>query len=207
MGNSFLWGRKIGSDKRDALAVPSDSTLATLEPYLPSKDLITPASPLAQAESHNNSLYPFTTLTFATSLDSALSLSPGTQTILSGGSSKALTHYLRSRHDAIFVGVGTVIADNPSLNCRCSNVSGYGGQGNSLNSQPRPVVVDPTLRWDIERDNGKPWKIVELVREGRGRAPWIVTAMREEDIPTVKREFLESLGGKFISVGEKDRFR
>ncbi|EGX91178.1 riboflavin biosynthesis protein Rib7 [Cordyceps militaris CM01] len=41
------------------------------------------------------------TLTYAQSLDSSLSLAPGVRTRLSGPESKAMTHYLRSRHDAI----------------------------------------------------------------------------------------------------------
>ena len=68
---------------------------------------------------------PFTTLTFATSLDSSLSLAPGVRTTLSGSQSKAMTHYLRFRHEAILIGVGTAIADDPGLNCRIEGASGY----------------------------------------------------------------------------------
>ena len=91
---------------------------AWLKGYLPSD----------AAPRHDDTL-PFVTLTFATSLDSALSLAPGTQTALSGPQSKAMTHFLRSEHDAIMVGVGTAVADNPSLNCRLDGVGGYGGDG------------------------------------------------------------------------------
>uniref|UniRef100_M4B4M2 Bacterial bifunctional deaminase-reductase C-terminal domain-containing protein n=1 Tax=Hyaloperonospora arabidopsidis (strain Emoy2) TaxID=559515 RepID=M4B4M2_HYAAE len=39
-------------------------------------------------------------------------------TLLSGRASLQMTHMLRTLHDGILVGVGTVIADNPSLNAR-----------------------------------------------------------------------------------------
>ena len=133
---------------------------------------------------------PFTTLTFATSLDSALALSPGTRTVLSGPQSKAMTHYLRSRHEGILIGVGTALADDPGLNCRIAGVGGYGGQ--YLDRQPRPVIIDPSARWDFSEDS----KLFQLCRQGCGRAPWIVTALQEP--PANKAALLEKYGGKFI---------
>jgi 2,5-diamino-6-(ribosylamino)-4(3H)-pyrimidinone 5'-phosphate reductase len=58
------------------------------------------------------------TLTYAQSLDGQIALSPGTQTALSGQETKAMTHYLRYKHEGILVGVGTAEADDPGLNCR-----------------------------------------------------------------------------------------
>ncbi|KAJ6086588.1 hypothetical protein N7467_005502 [Penicillium canescens] len=135
---------------------------------------------------------PFTTLTFATSLDSSLALSPGARTVLSGPQSKAMTHYLRSRHDGILIGVGTAVADDPGLNCRIAGVGGYGNEG--LNGQPQPVVIDPSARWDFSDDS----KLFQLCREGRGRAPWIVTALDRP--PPEKQALLEEYGGRFISL-------
>jgi 2,5-diamino-6-(ribosylamino)-4(3H)-pyrimidinone 5'-phosphate reductase len=167
---------------RGALSFP-DFQRPSLEPHLPPLDLSIHSSP-----------YPFVTLTFATSLDSALSLSPGTQTALSGPLSKSMTHYLRSCHAAILIGVSTAIADNPSLNCRLSGVGGYGSSG--LTSQPRPIIIDPHCRWSFTSEN----KIFQLVREGRGRAPIIITSSAA---PQDKKELLESLGGKFIMLSPR----
>ncbi|KAH6685699.1 5-amino-6-uracil reductase [Plectosphaerella plurivora] len=150
---------------------------AKLSPHLPSQDGLTAAA--AQGR-------PFVTVTFATSLDSSLSLAPGTRTRLSGPESKAMTHYLRSRHDSILVGVGTVIADDPALNCRIS--------GARLSSQPRPIVLDPRGRWDVTFQS----KVLEVARAGMGLAPFIITARR--DIDPAKRELLEQHGGKYILV-------
>lgn len=104
-----------------------------------------------------------------------------------------MTHYLRSRHDAILIGVGTAVADNPGLNCRIEGVGGYGGEG--LQGQPRPIVLDPSARWEFDEES----KILILAREGRGRAPWIISGTGAS-ISTEKRNRLERHGGKFISL-------
>ncbi|KAF1911079.1 5-amino-6-uracil reductase-like protein [Ampelomyces quisqualis] len=165
---------------RDALYFPPHQS-QPIDPYLPSH--ATPSSK------------PHVTLTFATSLDSSLSLSPGTQTALSGPSSKAMTHYLRSRHDAILIGVGTAIADDPSLNCRIEGAGGYGGEG--LFGQPRPIVVDPRGRWDVSGES----KVVKLAEEGRGRGVWIL--VRKGMVDGGKRDVLERVGGRVLEVGEE----
>ncbi|GAB7355713.1 hypothetical protein MBLNU459_g6412t1 [Dothideomycetes sp. NU459] len=155
-----------------------------LEPYLPVS---------AAGTRQRDVAVPFVTLTFATSLDSALSLAPGVQTALSGPQSKAMTHFLRSRHDAILIGVGTAIADNPSLNCRLVDVGGYGGEG--LFGQPRPIVIDPQGRWQL----GAATQILNLARQGRGKAPWIITATA----PNPDQEkLLQEVGGMYIVLGD-----
>lgn len=160
---------------RDALHF-STSISQQIDPYIPSPRISGP-------------LKPFVTLTFATSLDSQLSLAPGVQTALSGPESKAMTHYLRSKHDAILIGVGTAVADNPSLNCRIEGVGGYGGQG--LGGQPRPVVVDPKGRWAFTAES----KVMKLAREGKGKAPWLVT---DSVVTEQKRAILEGVGGRIL---------
>lgn len=102
----------------DSLHFPPSSQ-PFLDSYLP------PLSDNKDTTKEDGLSRPFTTLTFATSLDSSLSLAPGVRTTLSGPQSKAMTHYLRFRHEAILIGVGTAIADNPGLNCRIEGASGY----------------------------------------------------------------------------------
>ncbi|ESZ90695.1 5-amino-6-(5-phosphoribosylamino)uracil reductase [Sclerotinia borealis F-4128] len=171
------------SSNRDALHFPAFER-AQMDDYLPSKTSIATAGLNSR---------PHITLTYATSMDSQITISPGIGSPISGPASKAMTHYLRSRHDAILIGVNTAIADNPSLNCRLEGVGGYGG-GDSLEGQPRPIIVDPKGRWNFGKNN----KIFELVKHGKGKAPWIITAERENKISFEKREFLNAVGGKFI---------
>ncbi|SRR6266550_313712 len=59
---------------------------------------------------------PFVTLTFAQSLDAKIAGSGGQQLALSGSESMLMTHWLRARHDAILVGIGTALNDDPQLN-------------------------------------------------------------------------------------------
>ncbi|KAF2091584.1 bacterial bifunctional deaminase-reductase [Saccharata proteae CBS 121410] len=177
----------MAAKARDVLHLPSTAAEA-LAPYLP-------ASPPAPA-------LPFTTLTFATSLDSALSLAPGTQTALSGPQSKAMTHYLRSKHQGILVGVGTAEADDPSLNCRIEGVGGYGGEG--LAGQPRPVVVDPAQRWVFAGTEKGFAKCLRLALAGQGLAPWVVVA-EETGVDEGRRMVLEeTCGGKIVRVRTRE---
>ena len=164
---------------KDTLHFP-DSDRAFLEPHVPPKEKIPEPSGI------------FTTLTFATSLDSSLALSPGAPTALSGPQSKAMTHFLRSRHDAILVGVGTAVADDPGLNCRLEGVGGYGGKG--LEGQPRPIIVDPAARWNFTEHS----KLFKLTLNGRSKAPYILTGLDEP--PVEKKAVLDKCGGKYIKV-------
>jgi 2,5-diamino-6-(ribosylamino)-4(3H)-pyrimidinone 5'-phosphate reductase len=174
----------MAMSSRDALHFP-DSDSHQIEDYLP-----LPSSYQLSRLSYYNK--PFVTLTFATSLDSQLAIAPGVQTALSGPQSKAMTHYLRSRHDAILIGAGTAIADNPSLNCRIEGMGGYGGEG--LAGQPRPVVVDPHGRWQFSEEA----KVFKLAKEGRGKAPYIVTSVEPLN---ARRAVLESVGGRYLVLG------
>ncbi|KAB5532616.1 dihydrofolate reductase-like domain-containing protein [Coniochaeta sp. 2T2.1] len=153
------------------------SSRGPLEPYLP------PTTTTTTTTTSSSASLPHLTLTFATSLDSAISLSPGTQTVLSGPESKAMTHYLRSRHAAILVGAGTAVADDPGLNCRVEGCDG-------LESQPRPVVLDPRGRWEVTEQS----KVIELARRGRGLGPYVLVGEGTE-VGEERRRVVEGGGG------------
>ncbi|MCS7038208.1 MAG: RibD family protein [Anaerolineae bacterium] len=96
---------------------------------------------------------PFVTLSYAQSLDGSIALVPGVHLDLSSPPALAFTHRLRSAHDAILVGIGTVLADNPRLTVRL-----WPGP------QPQPVVLDSHLRLP---DDAALWQ--------HPRPPWVAT--------------------------------
>jgi 2,5-diamino-6-(ribosylamino)-4(3H)-pyrimidinone 5'-phosphate reductase len=104
----------------------------------------------------------------------------------------AMTHYLRSRYDAILIGVGTAVADDPTLNCEIEGVGGYGGEG--LDGQPRPIIIDPRARWDFTENH----QLFKLAKEGKGRAPFIITGPVTP--PAAQKAIMDSCAGKFISL-------
>lgn len=125
---------------------------------------------------------PFVTLTYAQSLDSKIAARAGVQTKISHLETKTMTHYLRSHHDAILVGVGTVLADDPKLNCR------YG------NHMIRPVVVDPHGKWVYHSST-----LAALCKEKDGLAPYILVSS-SVSVKDQDRIALEEHGGKFIKM-------
>ncbi|KAH6632964.1 dihydrofolate reductase-like domain-containing protein [Boeremia exigua] len=188
----FLISKKKSPPKPNSVFTMAVPTRDTLHFSPSSSNQIDPYLPNTKPTPHGK---PYVTLTFATSLDSQLSLAPGVQTALSGPESKAMTHYLRSKHDAILIGVGTAEADNPSLNCRIAGVGGYGGEG--LDGQPRPVVIDPRGRWRFTAES----KVLRLAREGKGRAPWVFTRAPLDEERTA---LLESVGGRVVVADGQD---
>lgn len=61
---------------------------------------------------------PEITLAWAQSLDGSIARRRGERTTLSGKESLIATHALRAMHDAVLVGIGTVLADRPHLTVR-----------------------------------------------------------------------------------------
>jgi 3,4-dihydroxy 2-butanone 4-phosphate synthase/GTP cyclohydrolase II len=96
---------------------------------------------------------PLVTLSYAQSLDGSIAARRGEQTAISGPESLQLTHLLRARQDAILVGVGTVLSDDPQLTVRL--VQGV---------DPQPIIVDSRLRFPSTA------KMLQA-----GRPPWIFT--------------------------------
>jgi diaminohydroxyphosphoribosylaminopyrimidine deaminase/5-amino-6-(5-phosphoribosylamino)uracil reductase len=78
---------------------------------------------------------PYVTLKSAMTLDGKTGTASGDSCWVTGESARRMVHRLRGKNDAIMVGAGTVIADDPQLTCRVR-----GGH------DPLRVVVDSTLR-------------------------------------------------------------
>ena len=77
---------------------------------------------------------PFVTVKYAQSLDGRIATSTGNSQWISSPSSLTFAHRLRAEHDAVLAGIGTVIADNPTLTVR--RVKGR---------NPLRIIVDSSL--------------------------------------------------------------
>jgi diaminohydroxyphosphoribosylaminopyrimidine deaminase/5-amino-6-(5-phosphoribosylamino)uracil reductase len=77
---------------------------------------------------------PFVTVKWASSLDGRAAASDGTSQWITGTAARQRVHEQRAASDAIIVGTGTVLADDPSLTAR-------GDGGELLAKQPIPVII------------------------------------------------------------------
>ncbi len=82
---------------------------------------------------------PFVTLKFAQTLDGKIAAATGDSRWISGSSSHRFAHQLRSFHDAVLVGVDTIIQDDPRLTVRL--VKG---------ENPQRIIVDSHLRTPLD---------------------------------------------------------
>jgi len=80
---------------------------------------------------------PMVTLKLAMTLDGRIATSSGDSKWISGEESRALVHRWRRYSDAVMVGAGTMIADNPRLTCR-----------EEAGRDPYRVIIDAQLRSD-----------------------------------------------------------
>lgn len=81
------------------------------------------------------------TLKLATSLDGRIALADGTSQWITSSASRARAHDLRAAHDAILVGVGTVLADDPLLTARTIPLPAR---------QPVRIVADSQARTPLQ---------------------------------------------------------
>lgn len=82
---------------------------------------------------------PYVVMKYAMTLDGKIATVTGASRWITGEEARKHVHSLRGRYSAIMAGIGTVLADDPLLNCR-------GGSGH----QPRRVICDSRLQIPLD---------------------------------------------------------
>jgi diaminohydroxyphosphoribosylaminopyrimidine deaminase/5-amino-6-(5-phosphoribosylamino)uracil reductase len=139
---------------------------------------------------------PFVTLKWASSLDGRIAATDGSSKWISGEESRRDAHLLRRDVDAILVGTGTVIADDPELTARDQN-------GNYFEHQPLRVVMGERALPSDKRVFNDKAETIQI----RARNPQVV--MQELQNRQVKHLLVEGgskIASEFIRNNLVDEF-
>jgi diaminohydroxyphosphoribosylaminopyrimidine deaminase / 5-amino-6-(5-phosphoribosylamino)uracil reductase len=163
---------------------------------------------------------PFVHLKLACSLDGRIATRTGDSRWITGEESRARVHQLRHEYDAILIGSGTAIADNPLLTDR---------SGLPRRLPLARIVLDPTLRLsadsqlaltahatplivftsesaDASRTKTLEARGVEVIREGDGRSlDYVLRELARRSIQSVLVEGGANVAGAFLDAGLVDK--
>jgi diaminohydroxyphosphoribosylaminopyrimidine deaminase / 5-amino-6-(5-phosphoribosylamino)uracil reductase len=120
---------------------------------------------------------PFVTVKFAQSLDGRIATATGDSRWISGPASRRFAHKLRREHDAILVGIGTVLSDDPQLTVRLLK-----------GRDPLRVVVDSKLRIPLDS---------RILADGAAKGTLVATAMSSD---TKRVRAIQNAGAEILHV-------
>lgn len=127
---------------------------------------------------------PFVLVKIAMSLDGKIAAKVGARSNLTDAKAKLEVHKLRNEYQAVLVGIGTVLIDDPLLNCRL--------EGGDVR-QPIRVIVDSSGRLPLDS------RIV-----GAARADRVILAATEK-MPKGRRRDLAGMGVETIFCATNER--
>ena len=185
---------------------------------------------------HARTGLPHVVLKLAMSLDGRTATAPGDSPWISGEPSRALVHRWRAEHDAIAVGIGTALADDPLLTARPEAAAVEAAEGGAPRPprQPLRVVFDSAARLPLdsqllrtldvspvlliagpEADPGRLRTLRDagaetLTAEGATPADRVASALAELGRRGIASLFLEggrTLAGAFLAAGQIDQCR
>lgn len=121
---------------------------------------------------------PFVSLKLASSLDGRIATSTGESKWITGPEARRVGHRLRERSDAIMVGSGTALADDPALTAR---------RGDRVVHRPVRIVADSKLRTP---------EGAALMRGAAGTT-WMLC---DRTAPAKRKRGLEAAGARILEV-------
>lgn len=129
---------------------------------------------------------PYVVLKFAMTLDGKIATRTGASKWITGEAARNHVHQLRGRYAGILAGIGTVLADDPMLNCRIDGAH-----------QPLRIILDSHLRIPMGS---------RLVRSAKEYPLLIVCneSTRDREEGTNRIQKLEEAGAKVWALPEKN---
>lgn len=129
---------------------------------------------------------PYVVLKFAMTLDGKIATRTGASKWITGEAARNHVHQLRGRYAGILAGIGTVLADDPMLNCRIDGAH-----------QPLRIILDSQLRIPMGS---------RLVRSAKEYPLLIVCneSTRDWEEGTSRIQKLEEAGAKVWTLPEKN---
>lgn len=129
---------------------------------------------------------PYVVLKFAMTLDGKIATRTGASKWITGEAARNHVHQLRGRYAGILAGIGTVLADDPMLNCRIGGAH-----------QPLRIILDSQLRIPMGS---------RLVRSAKEYPLLIVCneSNRDREEGTSRIQKLEEAGAKVWTLPEKN---
>src|SRR5215210_1591315 len=126
---------------------------------------------------------PAVTLKLAQTADGYAARLSGARLLITGERSNCRTHLIRAHADAIMVGVGTVLADDPQLTVRLPGMEDW---------SPVRVILDSRLRTPTS---------ATLAVTAREAPTWIICT---DDAPAAAEHRLTAQGAEVMRVGARD---
>ncbi|SMH46326.1 diaminohydroxyphosphoribosylaminopyrimidine deaminase / 5-amino-6-(5-phosphoribosylamino)uracil reductase [Rathayibacter oskolensis] len=139
---------------------------------------------------------PYVTLKWASTLDGRTAAADGSSRWITGTAARLRVHEQRAAADAILVGTGTVLADDPSLTAR-------GDGGGLLADQPVPVVVGTRAVPDGARVLEHPRTAILERTHDLGE---VLDRLYDADVRRVYVEGGPTLASAFVAEGLVDEY-